>query len=153
MATLHGQLARSAASYSTKTALVFERREFTYRQLDEQVNRHAHALASLGVTKGDRVALMSGNSDRFIIAMYAVFRLGGIFVPVNPRATSHELRHLLADSGASFLLLGAGMTSTPVPWGRYGAATLARVAARLDLLVVEEWTAGSRVFVTLRRSA
>ena len=111
MATLHGQLARSAASYSTKTALVFEGRELTYRQLDEQVNRHAHALASLGVTKGDRVALMSGNSDRFVIAMYAVFRLGGIFVPVNPRATSHELRHLLADSGASVLLLGAGMIS------------------------------------------
>lgn len=110
MATLAGQLARSAASYPTKTALVFEGRELTYRQLDEEVNRHAHALTALGVTKGDRVALMSGNSDGFVIAMYAVFRLGAIVVPVNPRATSPELRHLLTDSGASVLLLGAGMT-------------------------------------------
>ena len=110
MATLAGQLARSAASYPTKTALVFEGREITYRQLDEEVNRHAHALTALGVTKGDRVALMSGNSDGFVIAMYAVFRLGAIVVPVNPRATSPELRHLLTDSGASVLLLGAGMT-------------------------------------------
>lgn len=109
MATLGGQLARSATSYPDKTALVFGDVERTYRQLDDEVNQHAHALAALGVRKGDRVALMSGNSDRFILAMYAVFKLGGIFVPVNPRATSRELRHLLADSGASLLLLGPGM--------------------------------------------
>ncbi|WP_257954691.1 AMP-binding protein [Nocardioides sp. B-3] len=109
MATLAGQLARSSHAYPTKSALVFGETERTYRQLDEEVNQYAHALAALGVTKGDRVALMSGNSDVFVIAMYATFRLGAVFVPLNPRATSHELRHLLTDSGASVLLLGAGM--------------------------------------------
>ncbi|PRZ43948.1 fatty-acyl-CoA synthase/feruloyl-CoA synthase [Antricoccus suffuscus] len=111
MATLAGQLARCSSAYPTKSALVFGETERTYRQLDEEVNQYAHALAALGVTKGDRVALMSGNSDVFVIAMYATFRLGAIFVPLNPRATSHELRHLLTDSGASVLLLGAGMMS------------------------------------------
>lgn len=58
------------------------------------------------MTHGDRVALMSANSDEFILAMYAVFRLGGIFVPINPRATAHEVRHLLVDSGSGVLLIG-----------------------------------------------
>ena len=135
MATLAGQLARSASSYPTKTALVFEGRELTYRQLDEEVNRHAHALAALGVTKGDRVALMSGNSDRFVIAMYAVYRLGAIVVPVNPRATSPELRHLLTDSGASVLLLGAGMA--PAVEGLVELDPIERAPQMLALDVLE----------------
>lgn len=112
MATLAGQLARSAASYPTKSALVFGETERTYRQLNDEVNQYAHALTDLGVTKGDRVALMSGNSDLFVIAMYAVYRIGGIFVPINPRATAHELRYLMSDSGAKLLLLGDGMIGT-----------------------------------------
>lgn len=63
MATLGGQLTRSAASYADQIALVFGDRERTYRELDAEVNRHAHALIELGVAKGDRVALMSSNSD------------------------------------------------------------------------------------------
>ncbi|HWJ67862.1 MAG TPA: AMP-binding protein [Nocardioides sp.] len=112
MATLGGQLTRSAASYADQIALVFGDHERTYRELDAEVNRHAHALIELGVGKGDRVALMSSNSDRFVIAMYAVFKIGGVFVPVNPRSTARELRHVLADSGASLLLLGPGMADT-----------------------------------------
>lgn len=47
------------------------------------------------------------------IAMYAVFKLGAIFVPINPRATSHELRHL-----ASYLIRVAGVrpSRTPLGW-------------------------------------
>ncbi|NLE82206.1 MAG: long-chain fatty acid--CoA ligase [Rhodococcus sp.] len=109
MATLGGQLARAAFSHPDKTALTFGDSVRSYRQVDDEVNQHAHALAALGVSRGDRVALMSGNSDAFILAMYAVFRLGAIFVPLNPRAAAHELRHLIADSGATVLLLGPGM--------------------------------------------
>ncbi|WP_068397554.1 class I adenylate-forming enzyme family protein [Kribbia dieselivorans] len=109
MATLAGQLARSAASYPNQTALIFQERERTYAELNAEVNQYAHVVTSLGVTKGDRVAVMSGNSDSFVLAMYATFRLGALFVPLNPRATSRELRHLLADSGATVLLLGPGM--------------------------------------------
>lgn len=112
MATLAGQLARSARSYGAKTALIFGDAERTYKQFDDEVNQHAHALLSLGVRKGDRVAILSGNSDVFVIAMYAAFRTGAIFVPLNPRAASRELRYLLTDSGATVLLVGAGVTAS-----------------------------------------
>lgn len=111
MATLAGQLARNGRSYATKTALIFGDNERNYRQFDDDVNQYAHALLSLGVQKGDRVAILSGNSDVFLIAMYAVFRIGAIVAPLNPRAAARELRYLLTDSGASVLLVGAGATA------------------------------------------
>jgi rSAM/selenodomain-associated transferase 1 len=56
------------------------------------------------------------------------------------------------DEVHAVVLAGDGRTSVPLPWGRVGAATLARSAASLDLRVAEEWSAGGRVFVTLRKS-
>lgn len=110
MATLGAQLALNARRHPDRTALIFEGTERTYRQLDDEINRHAHVLTDLGVRKGDRVALMSNNSDRFIIAMYAAYKIGAIFVPVNPRGTSRELRYILDDSGAKVLLFGSSVT-------------------------------------------
>jgi glycosyltransferase A (GT-A) superfamily protein (DUF2064 family)/SAM-dependent methyltransferase len=56
------------------------------------------------------------------------------------------------DEVYQVVLSSDGVTSSPLPWGRVGAGTLARVGAGLDLLVAEEWSAGGRVFVALRRS-
>lgn len=56
------------------------------------------------------------------------------------------------DEVHQVVLASEGVSSTPLPWGRVGARTLAAVAAGLDLLVAEEWSAGGRVFVTLRKS-
>lgn len=104
MATLNGQLTRNARRYPDRCALIFGDVERTYREFDTESNKYAHALISLGVGKGDRVALLSPNSDRYVLALYAVFKVGAIAVPLNPRATSRELQHLLIDSGASVLL-------------------------------------------------
>ncbi|QBJ96476.1 long-chain-fatty-acid--CoA ligase [Rhodococcus sp. ABRD24] len=109
MATVGAQLTLNARRHPDRTALIFEGTERSYRQLDDEVNRHAHALIELGVRKGDRVALMSNNSDLFIVAMYAAYKIGAIFVPVNPRSTSRELRYILDDSGAKVLLFGSAV--------------------------------------------
>ena len=112
MATLAGQLTLNAHRHPERTAMIFEGAERTYGDLNSEINRYAYALSSLGVNKGDRVAVMSPNSDRYILAMYAAYKLGAIFVPVNPRATSRELRYMLDDSGAAIVLLGLGVSET-----------------------------------------
>ncbi len=86
MATLHGLLAINAHRTPGKTALVFGDRSHTYAELNALVNRYAHALQSLGVKKGDRVALLSTNSDRFLIAFYGGLKAGAIVSPFNPRS-------------------------------------------------------------------
>ncbi|CAM3715653.1 class I adenylate-forming enzyme family protein [Alicyclobacillus pomorum] len=97
-------LERNARRVPDRTALVFEDKRYTYADLDATVNRAAHAIARLGVHKGDRVALMSPNSDHFIIAYYALLKLGTIVVPTNVRLTAPELAYQLEDSGARLIL-------------------------------------------------
>ncbi len=79
--------------------------KYTYRQLNEQVNRLATALYQLGVRKGDRVGLMVPNSPQFVIAFFAVLRIGAILVTINPTYTSREIKHQLVDSGTETLIL------------------------------------------------
>lgn len=112
MATLHGQITINANRVPDDTAVVFGDRAYTYRQFDEEVNRYAHAFASVGVGKGDRVAVLSTNSDRFLVALYGAFRIGAIASPFNPRSAPPELQYLLADSGAKIMVFGGDTAGT-----------------------------------------
>jgi acyl-CoA synthetase (AMP-forming)/AMP-acid ligase II len=104
MPTIPGTLRASARRVPAADALTFGPRRYTYAELDREVDRYAAALRDLGIVKGDRVALMSTNTDQFVIVFYAVLRRGAIFVPVNPASAAPELDHVLADSGAGLLL-------------------------------------------------
>lgn len=83
-----------------RAALVFYGREVSYRELRDATDRLAHALATLGVRKGDRVALYLVNSPQFVIAYFAISKCGATVTPISPMYTSHEVRYQLGDSGA-----------------------------------------------------
>ncbi|MEP9361540.1 AMP-binding protein [Nocardioides sp. CN2-186] len=116
MPTIAGSLRSTAHRVPDAEALLFGDRSLTYRELDAEVDRYAAALRASGVAQGDRVCLMSGNSDLFVLAFYAVQRLGAVFVPVNPASAPPEVAHLMADSGATVLLV-AGPLLDRVPDG------------------------------------
>ncbi|MFD9669529.1 class I adenylate-forming enzyme family protein [Rhodococcus sp. NPDC059968] len=146
MATLGGQMTLNAHRHPDRTALIFEGNERTYQDLNSEINRYAHALSSLGVSKGDRVAVMSPNSDRYVLAMYAAYKLGAIFVPLNPRATSRELRYMLDDSGASVALLGPGVADAVEGLRRFEPLTSAP-----QLLYLNESEAASSIAEIVRQ--
>ncbi|GAA1327196.1 class I adenylate-forming enzyme family protein [Leucobacter albus] len=137
MATLGSLLAVNAQRHPDRPALIFEGAEVTersYVELDREVNQYANALLSLGVSKGDRVAVLSPNSDRFVLAIYGAFKIGAIVTPFNPRSTARELAYLLEDSGAAVLLFAdataaavRGLAGLEAPAG--GAAMPAEAAA------------------------
>ena len=77
-------LKRSAREYGDATALIFQNRRLTYRQLQEEVDRFAAALSGLGVTRGTRVAIQLPNLPQTVIAFYAVLSLGATVVMTNP---------------------------------------------------------------------
>lgn len=83
-----------------RPAVVFHGRFITYRELREAADRLANALATLGVKKGDRVALYLLNSPQFVIAYFAALKCGATVTPISPVYTSHEVRYQLEDSGA-----------------------------------------------------
>jgi long-chain acyl-CoA synthetase len=78
----------------------------TWADLDAAVSRFAGGLLGLGLTPGDRVALLIGNTPDFPLAYFAVLRAGLVAVPVNTGYTASELDYLLADIGARALLVG-----------------------------------------------
>ncbi|MCL4268156.1 MAG: AMP-binding protein [Anaerolineales bacterium] len=89
--------------YPNKVALEFldpPLQRLTYAELDEQVNRTAGYLQSLGLQAGDRAALQLSKSIEFILLHLAAIRLGAIVLPLNLAYPPDELQYFLEDSGA-----------------------------------------------------
>ena len=105
-------LRRSALRDQERTALVFGDRSYTFRELDETVDRLAAGLADRGVASGARVALLSHNCDYFVLAYFALARLGAISVPVNFMLTAPEVAYILEHSGATGILAEDALTAT-----------------------------------------
>ena len=96
------------ANGADKTAVVFEGREWTFAQLDRLSRRYARGLALAGVSAGDRVAVYAETSPEVVVALLGHYRLGALHVPINTRYQGEELSHVLEDSGAKAVLVGAG---------------------------------------------
>lgn len=114
MLSLGHLLAVNARRHPDKTALVFENLSFSYAELDTHVNRYANVLLARGVSKGDRIGILSTNTDRLVLAVYAGFKIGAIVVPMNPSSTPRELHYLLSDCGATALLFAPSQTQSVV---------------------------------------
>ncbi len=82
-------------------------RRFSFAELNERVDRAANVLTGLGLTKGDRVAVLLPNGHQFVVAFYAAARAGLVVVPLNWRLVADELAFMLRDSGATVLVFDA----------------------------------------------
>ena len=95
---------RASALFPERTAVVEGPVRLTYRALAARVHRLAGALRALGLGRGDRVAILDWNSQRYLEAYYACAHAGLAFMPVNSRLAPRELRYILKDSDARALL-------------------------------------------------
>ena len=77
-----------------------------YTQMNALANQCASVLTSLGVGKGDRVALLMPNSVEFCCLFYGAAKIGAVAVPLNTRLTAPELEFILSDSGSKVLIYG-----------------------------------------------
>ena len=84
----------------------------TYAELNARCNHTANALVTLGVKKGDRVALLLMNSPEFVEAFFAIAKIGAVVVPLNWRLVPDELAFILKDSGAETLIYGGEFAPT-----------------------------------------
>jgi long-chain acyl-CoA synthetase len=94
-------LARSAARFGSKPALVAGGRTFTYQQLHDLCDRVASGLRDLGVQPGDRVSLYSPNRWEWVVAYHAALRAGAVVNPINVMLTPEEVAFVLNDCGAA----------------------------------------------------
>ncbi len=102
--TLGEVLAHDAKERGTSEALVTDTVRLTYVQLQAEVNAVASGLQSMGLGKGDHVAILMGNDDKWLVLFYAAASIGAVTVPVNTRFKASELAFCLeqADCRALF---------------------------------------------------
>ena len=98
--TLVDHLRRHAMERPQATALIFKDRRLTWKELDEQSDACAAGLASLGVRRGERVAVILPSCPQWVIAQFALWKLGAVVLALNPIYTEHELTGLLREGGA-----------------------------------------------------
>jgi len=99
--TLSSILAHRATGDSQRPFLLHRGEVFTYGQVESRAEAMAASLHSLGIGKGDRLALVLPCCPEFVIALFAAAKLGARVVPLNPRLTPPELHYMLRHSEAS----------------------------------------------------
>ena len=85
---------------------VAQDRRFSYAELNDRTNQVAHGLLSLGIGKGDRVALLMMNCHEYVTTFFAVAKIGAVIVPLNWRLVADELEFIVKDAGAVALVAG-----------------------------------------------
>ena len=110
-------LARQAAQYPDKDALVYPELglRWSFRELEERAQTCARGLASLGIRKGERVALWSTNLPEWVVLFFGLAKIGAIMVTVNTLLRKHEVEYLLSQSEACALILGRGFRDVDYP--------------------------------------
>jgi long-chain acyl-CoA synthetase len=103
-------LRRAVQTKPDGMATHFSGRGRTWRECLERVSRVAGALSALGVRRGDRVAILALNSDRYLELMYAIPWIGAAMVPLNTRLAGPEIEYILSDSGAVALFIDTTMS-------------------------------------------
>jgi O-succinylbenzoic acid--CoA ligase len=101
---LDDMLSRAVARVGDGDAVVDGARRLSYRALDRLASRVASGLAAQGVKPGARVALFMGNRLEFVAALFGVWRLGAIAVPIGIRQSAAELGFMLNQCGAEALI-------------------------------------------------
>ncbi len=103
--SLVGLMADSFAKYANRTAYSYMGQDISYLKTDVTSQALAAYFQSLGLEKGDRVAIMMPNVPQYPVAVAAILRAGLVVVNVNPLYTPRELEHQLKDSGAKAIVI------------------------------------------------
>ncbi|MDQ2787937.1 MAG: long-chain fatty acid--CoA ligase [Chloroflexota bacterium] len=107
-ATLADVVRDVAQCNGSKSAIIFQGNAISYAALDTAIEQAANGLAARGIGHGDRVAIMLPNLPQFVIAYYAVQRVGGAVVPINVLYKAEEIAYVLNDSEAAALFIYEG---------------------------------------------
>ncbi|BBZ67884.1 non-ribosomal peptide synthetase [Mycolicibacterium insubricum] len=103
-ATLADLVEAQVARTPDAVAMVYEGRNYTYREVNEEANRIAHRLISAGIGTEDRVAVLLDKSPELVITALGVAKSGAVYLPVDPTYPPERLEFILADCDAKLVI-------------------------------------------------
>ncbi len=102
--TIHGLFEAQVASTPDALAVVHEDRKLSYRELNEQANRLAHALRKQGVQPDSRVGICVERGSEMVVGLLAILKAGGAYVPLDPAYPAERIAYMLQDSAPAVVL-------------------------------------------------
>ncbi len=103
--SIYAAFSNSAKKYKNNIAIDFMGRKLTYKELKDEIDSISISLRELGISKGDRIAVMMPNIPQYITYFFGIVKLGAIVVQVNPLYTRRELEFEINDSGSEVLIV------------------------------------------------
>ena len=154
-------LKRALRVYGDREAIVSGDLRLTYRQFGDRVNQWVHLMTSLGVRKGERVAIISQNDHRMLDGFFGAPLLGAIYMPINFRLIASDFEYILNHAEAKVLivedwlvpaieeirprltsveqfLVATDDTTIPPGWQSYDALLAAAPATEVEPAVIDE---------------
>ncbi len=96
---------RSGYRYPDKIALSFRGTDFTYNQLDAEINKVANALLDLGIKKYDRVAILAHNTLHHVLTWFACSKIGAIYLAINYLLNGPEIEYCINHSESKIFII------------------------------------------------
>lgn len=102
--TLHKIFENRVSDFKTKTAIVYEGKEYTYDEINKKANKLARILRTKGVTNNSVVGLIIDRSPEMIIGILAILKAGGCYLPIDIEQPQNRIVSMLNDSGATVVI-------------------------------------------------
>ncbi|MFV8318664.1 amino acid adenylation domain-containing protein [Mycobacterium sp. 23] len=102
--TIAALVAERAAASPDNVAVVYEGRQYSYREINAEANRLAHWLIEQGIGAEDRVAVLLDKSPELVVTALAVLKCGAVYLPVDPTYPPERLSYILDDAQAKLAL-------------------------------------------------
>lgn len=99
---------KSALHFAKREATVFEGVRLTYTELNQRINRLSNALTTMGLKRGDRIAVLSENTHKYLEVYFAAAKLAMSVTPLNFRLSDDELTNIVMDSESCAIFVGDG---------------------------------------------
>lgn len=98
-------LDETAARFGEREAIVFKDERVTYRELRDRVLQFTNGLLKLNIKKGDHIAIWMTNCVEWVVCQFAIYKIGGVMIPINTRYRITELEYVLRQSDTSTLIM------------------------------------------------
>lgn len=95
----------TAERFSDKIAVKANNSQITYGELKKQINNLANKLNNAGISKSDRIAVCTSRNIETIVAIYAILRVGAVYVPIEESIAKERMNYIFEDSNVEMVLL------------------------------------------------
>ena len=153
---LAAYLENSALAHPDKTALIFDDRQWSFKQINERANAVANGLLDMGVKEGDRVMLFLPNCTEFFFWYFGIVKMGAIVNPLNVMLKERELDYLIGDCKPEVIVTTRELAEEPLKIFRHddcSARKMVMIGGEEDdpILNYESWVSEqSREFDSVR---